>query len=123
MKANELMNGDLVMYGGQLCRFVIDSNGAHVERLSDGGQFPPCADVEPIPLTEDILKANGWTKQFVEYYEYMWKSPAGCTYLMQYHTHGEICLEDTDIELNSVHILQHALRLCGLAETADNLKL
>lgn len=78
---------------------------------------------EPVPLTEEILKANGWTKQHMEYEEYIWRCPEECIYLTQYNTNGQIYLEETDIELNYAHQLQHALRLCGLDELADNFKL
>lgn len=124
MKVSELMDNDLFMYGGHLCKFVIRSMDAIVQRISDNSDYPPCAvsNAEPIQLSEEMLKANGWSKQHMEYEEYMWRCPEGCTYLTQYNTNGRIYLEETDIELNYVHELQHALRLCGLNEMADNLK-
>lgn len=116
------MNGDLVMYGGQLCRLVISSNGAHVERLSDGNQIPPCVDVDPIQLTEEILTINGWK----------WRRK-GCTQSMRLFdkeghsiltlTYGKLILiGGREVKVNYVHQLQHALRLCGLNDNANNFK-
>ncbi len=63
MKASELMHGDLFKYGGHLCKFDIRSMNAVIMRVSDKSEYPPCAvlNAEPIPLTEEILKKNGWT--------------------------------------------------------------
>lgn len=71
---------------------------------------------EGIPITPEILEKNGW-----------W-------YDMDTWNHEEVnfCIEKWDgrfqcydinqIKLDSVHKLQHVLRLCGLNELADNFK-
>lgn len=75
--------------------------------------------VEPIPLTAEVLEKNGW----------MWDNTRGeyvssafslewdiDTYEAWLHIGGEYTI------IPYVHELQHALRLCGLNELADNFK-
>ena len=59
------MHGDLVMYGGNVCRFVVSPKTAYLQRTSDGSQYLPCAciDAEPIRLTKDILAKAGYFGQ------------------------------------------------------------
>lgn len=79
---------------------------------------------QPIPLTEEILKANGFRTEEFEYGEVGWYPKEGCTYITQYpHKNPMFALEGTDIDLEYVHQLQQALRLCGLNDLADNFKL
>lgn len=67
-------------------------------------------DFEPIPLTEDILVKNGWFA------------------LDEYRYEGDIALakessgfrlKNTNICVNSVHELQHLLRLCGASKEIE----
>lgn len=80
-------------------------------------------NAEPIPLTEEILKANGWK----------WRSK-GCIRSMRLFdeeghsimtlTYGKLMsIGGHEIEIEYVHQLQQALRLCGLTELADNFKI
>lgn len=123
MKANELMIGDWVYsyYSApekwQPRQWTITFYEGNFIGMAD-----PETSCRPIPLTTEILEKNGFTKTHTQYTEYMWSHPSRCTFLYQYDPDGEICLENTEIELNYVHQLQHALRLCGLNELADNLK-
>lgn len=91
-------------------------------------------DLSPIPLTESILKANGFNIRRDAYY-------LSCGFLgNDWERSGvEVKFYDRaviDIECNYfkytnrihlvadyVHELQHALRLCGLNELADNFKI
>jgi len=138
MKVNELMIGDWVIdsYGNhskiqqiycvenilhKRCYLVEHNNcSSYVEQL------------EPIPLTEEMLKANGFEIE---------KSREEWTVLLLSEEDGVV---DTELEFNYdvengdyyigfgdvrnisfiyVHELQHALRLCGLNDLADNFKL
>ena len=73
---------------------------------------------KPIPITPEILEKNGWWFDTKD----MWL-----------HDEVEFCIEIwdgrfqcydiNDIKLDSVHQLQHTLRLCGLNELADNFKI
>lgn len=133
MKANELMIGDWVetqytpryykvkgidIYGnGDACRLTFE------EHIVDTW----CDRVNPIPLTEEILKANGFgfgRTCYKDYTlslrkEYLYKdSRIGLRIKSIYF----VC-DLVNIPLSYVHELQHALRLCGLNELADNFKL
>lgn len=132
MKANELMIGDWVNFGSFI-RQVIQSDyyqDVNGDCVLDG--------VKPIPLTADILEKNGWKKEFDkkpymtfyhledEKYWLMWCisehtldiQRQNKTLLDQYN----LCAERVVIACNYVHQLQHALRLCGLNDLADNFK-
>ena len=75
---------------------------------------------QPIPLTPEILKKNGWKET-----EYWHEYNDGNT-IIQYSLSNiwgiinEIEIEHFKCEY--VHQLQHLLRLCGLDELADNFK-
>lgn len=131
MKANEMMYGDLVMYGGHLCRFEISASSAYLLRLSDGSQYLPiaCNEAEHIQLTPEILEKNGfkfvgkieWDDGiYVSRYRYRDKNLEKLFEIN--YTPDYDGFTWNGIEINDVHILQHALRLCGLNEKADNLK-
>lgn len=133
MKLSEMMDNDLFRYGGHLCRFVICAMSAYIERLSDGSTFPPCVcvEAEPIPLTKEILKANGFSgskidKQYVLYDEtdcplfsivIRKKNNMRYGFWIPVSWYGKGCY------LDYIHELQHALRLCSLNELADNFKI
>lgn len=70
--------------------------------------------VMPIPLTEEILKANG-----INIF-------SNCDLSLPLYTMGIKVVERgvyIKMRFKFVHELQHALRLCGLKELADNFKI
>lgn len=81
-------------------------------------------DLSPIPLTEEILKANGFHQLDEVDYEYVYsrddvtfcvcKRDLTCPYIR----FGGYFFCNT----NYVHELQRVLRCCGLSELADNFK-
>ena len=81
-------------------------------------------DIKPIPITAEILEKNGW---YVPLLKSWWEHP-DIAFWMKAYTDGTFELmidEDSDISfctIHYVHELQHALRLCGLSELADNFK-
>lgn len=89
-------------------------------------------DIEPIPLTKEILKTNGFRS--LGHGEYILEEPFVFEvriYLRDTGNVFKIFNKDTgNIRCNvchichqdSVHELQHALRLCGLNELADDFK-
>lgn len=146
------MIGDIVSYNGAICRItsiecfgnlVGIENETICELVSD-------AELSPIPLTEEILKANGF-RRFVETRKRMRKdNPSeicihrkirflcvqnpdttsvhyisivlnGNTIIMYPTDKGE-WVKSINLKTPYVHELQHALRLCGLTELADNFK-
>ena len=130
MKANELMIGDIVCFKRNKEYFriwEIDDYRGVINNEPDGYYSETninIDEIEPIQLTDDILTANG--------FEYM------CDEQIEYyndkcvpHIHLRVCqyspLElDWDgnwVLIHYVHQLQHILRLCGLKELANNLKI
>lgn len=105
-----------------------------------------CDRVKPIPLTEEILKKNefvsvsdNWDEQTHEVLVSWHKGNVKITLaqesmrafcdvddddeLVTFLTYHDGHNYDLDIAIEYVHELQHALRLCGLADVADNLKI
>lgn len=118
MKANELMIGDWVALSFDLLKdscqpFKAKLNLKNIVAIHDGKLV-----AEPIPLTEEILKANGWTYDDIDYAWCLDKFPD-----LYKHEEGFCNYYDgIEVRLNYVHELQQALRLCGLNELADNFK-
>ena len=72
---------------------------------------------KPIPLTAEILEKNGrWYA-----IEDMWLHD-GVSFSIEKWNGKFQCYDISQIKLDSVNQLQHALRLCGLDELADNFK-
>lgn len=129
MTINELMHNDLLMYGGNLCRFVIRSIDAVVERISDKTTYLPCAirEAEPIPLTEEILKANGFVIErsrecYFIYYSKNDEIVVALEYDVEQKDYWVHLGGYSNVIFKYVHELQHILRLCGLIGLADNFK-
>ena len=125
MKANELMIGDWVFIDhcsgrlepcyGQVTG--IDKNGEDVyttEGMVDASL------IKPIPLTEEILKRNGFRYRAPE------RGMYGVTTAAYYECKGSphiwcdgapfaVWFED-EVYISYVHQLQHVLRLCGLGK-------
>lgn len=92
-------------------------------------------EIEAIPLTEEILKANGFEVCYESYYQtkfniWSFAKKACVEYkiseLTEDYNHLKIFIygdERVSIPIRYVHELQHALRLCGLNELADNFKI
>lgn len=76
---------------------------------------------EPIPITPEILKKNGW-KETAYWHEYQddKNTIQCCLPDMRGIING---IEIEHFKCEYVHQYQHLLRLCGLDELADNLKI
>ena len=72
---------------------------------------------EPIPLTPEILEKNGWWFDT----EDKWLHDE-VNFIIETWNGRFQCYDINQIKLDSAHKLQHALRLCGLDELADNFK-
>lgn len=119
MKASELMIGDWVKTDDGTSKVVSLHDAWHID-VEDNDYTYDEYQVYPIPLTEEILEANGFEiNDNVE----GWQLP---------NDNVPFCIEEfsglfifngvyNDILVEYVHQLQHALRLCGLSELADNL--
>lgn len=105
MKAVELMIGDWILYNDKPVKTL---------QLSKNSKYDW---VKPIPLTPEILEKNGFVRHHDKihpYYVDYCHERDGFTIFNSRTWHGHI--------LNSVHELQHALRLCGLNDLADDFK-
>lgn len=107
MKAEELMIGDWVIdeYTNRPMRIEA------VNKMMGSGLLP-------IPLTAEIFEKNGFENgQFCNEYilddDNFYIIEVNHSYLYQ----------ESDIEINYVHELQHLLRLCGLNELSNNFKI
>lgn len=76
-------------------------------------------EVKPIPLTEEILD-NAFLKDSREYAEWYFGK---CREPNVWRFEITETLNDISVNISYVHELQHALRLIGLDELADNLKI
>lgn len=116
MKANELMIGDWVstqrfIHGIPCADVAVQVNADMLFNLSKDMDV-----AEPIPLTSEILEANGFVKSrcsfviddFVLTTDFQYKKPYS------------IMVSYKCALIQYVHELQHALRLCGLSSIADN---
>ena len=90
---------------------------------------------QPIPLTNDILRNNDWRERplvlSLDYsvLSYNFVKDEGDTHLeikrdtlIIWFNYEKGLYADIIIPIKYVHELQHALRLCGLDELADNFK-
>lgn len=130
MKANELMIGDKVMV--KVLSQIPDTYVLHTWTAND---YSRDIQVKPITLTAEILEKNGFEMfkydGWVHYYRIFGNSVI--PFVLHSMIGGEMLSEEVDIfststntncgiDVNYVHELQHALRLCGLNELADNFK-
>ena len=125
MKITELTIGNWVT--GKKWR----ENPFQITRINDGGKFvygktatstvgPFFLDeLEPIPLTREILEMNGFTENY-RYDDLSYIQSNGI--VTGTHINGENG-EMEEMYFKYVHEVQNALRLCGLNDLADNFKL
>jgi hypothetical protein len=137
MKATDLMLGDWVLCDGEPYQIAEISAGLlciDAEREL----FANPEDLEPIPLTPEILKKNGWEwgytsdeediqKQGQATFEkgWVWDEGAGSIKVIfpEGTNGGEVLVDDQRFdrlldfiwnEIINTHELQHTLRLCGI---------
>lgn len=113
MKATDLMIGDFVLHDGKVKR--VDMIWSKYEVNLYGGETwgsiynkTDISEVQPIPITHEILYRNGWNYDDLDHefkgYPRIYGSKA---------LYGIFCCE---VNISYVHELQHALRLMGLGE-------
>ena len=127
MKCEELQIGDWIQNknGDQMQIIKVGKGFVHTNIIDDDG-FPyvfcnEYNEPEGIPLTYEILKENGWKDaEFWCEYQKGNNSIQACLPDMRGRI-NEIEIEHFKCEY--VHQYQHLLRLCGLDELADNLKI
>ena len=122
MKATELQIGDLVKIKGHLDydkvqEIARDENMQWYISFACSATLFRAYEFEPIPLTPEILEKNGWR---LDTEDTWWHDEVNFT-IEKWNGRYQ-CYDINQIKLYSVHQLQHALRLCGLNEIADNFK-
>ena len=134
MKANELMIGDKVMV--KVLSQIPDTYVLHTWTAND---YSRDIQVEPITLTPEILEKNGFVQEDDAYmHDISYK--CFCEILTGHYSANDIIVsydgskeftitndlgypcDEITLYRPKVHELQHALRLCGLNELADNFK-
>lgn len=146
MKVTDLMLGDLILINGTPHKIqAIDSIDAEI--LADDELYYVGEDrchsedkIEGIPITPEILEKNGFYYDRNTQWYYKRFGSYVCFDIAISLVYREIevskvCGVGTDCEEEEygssivfgnnicVHTLQHALRLCGLNELADNFKI
>ena len=125
MKANELMIGDWLYLGQTDIAVLVKAISAdgddtvlvkykNPDKWGKYGEMVGNEDISPIPLSPEILKANGF-KDAGFYSELLWNDAyqviSDCYSL-------SIRCKNSDLSLlipcDMVHELQHALRVCGI---------
>lgn len=94
--------------------------------VGDGFLTSHIENIEPIPITIEILTKNGFTKVNSQRYDY--GCPDTDCYVKVNPKKNMIHVNGRNANCNLyyhsfIHELQHALRLCGLNEFADNFKI
>lgn len=130
MKASELMIGDWVISNkrgkSEIVKVVSIDGGTNCCWLDVDcfSGLVDCEDIEPIPLTAEILEKNGFVFREDDdtiYGEYYLHNQSTFAIKMFNGYLVGTCMGE-DLEFNYVHELQHVLRLCGLDKLADNFK-
>ena len=112
METKELMIGDKVMV-----KVLSQIPDTYVLHTWTANNYSRDIQVKPIPLTPEILEKNGWWYALDD----IWLHD-GVSFCIEKWDGKLQCYDISQIKLDSVHQLQHALRLCGLNDLADNFK-
>jgi len=141
MTGEKLMIGDLMI--GDWVNFLINIEGGDTEydpvvneyqpmRIesicafgevdSELGVINDIAQLQPIPLTAEILEKNGFVKDKTQYdedfYEFWSEDSDRCIFLYVYKEYF-LLFDNSNIEIKYVHELQHALRLCNIEKEIE----
>lgn len=118
MKANELMIGDWVLYN-ETPQQILEISGIDDEVYLETDELVHQSEIQPIPLTEEILEKNGFE------YKEGGKGLFGVTIAPRYLCKGvpfEVFCDgepfaiwfNEPIDIKYIHQIQHALRLCEI---------
>lgn len=130
MKANELMIGDYVLVRSSMKPVNIRTvTPKQVSYRATPYRFSWVSKdlLEPIPVTSEILKEFGFYCNHDDYHRWYHYLPnEDCNLWIEQsrtESHCYMLRGFPAIKVRYVHELQHVLRLCGLNNLADNLKL
>lgn len=126
MKTSELMLGDYVSTPKGIFRVtaIQDNDVIFTDYADDITGAVDIEDVQPVPLTEEIIEKNGFEKQTDEFGKeyYDLAGPDFCLLNVDnIWWFGQMAYEsvmhyrpDPIFAVNKVHKLQHALRMCDV---------
>ena len=134
MKVEELMIGDWVKIShlnkiGKVYRIDrANGKGNGFAAVIDGDYYE--GNLEPIPLTTEILEKNGFEKTWQDNFVYdnedigliITFHPKETNYTNGIYDYIDIekgCVTITEMPIEFVHQLQHALRLCGIEKEIE----
>ena len=126
MKQTDLMIGDWVRIKGHLDydkvqEIARDENMQWYISFACSATLFRAYQFEPVLLTPEILEKNGWERNGI----FMEKKIDENTHLSWTDICGSVLSQGNYYmcDCNYVHTLQHALRLCGGDELANNFKM
>ena len=126
MKTSELMLGDYVSTPKGIFRVtaIQDNDVIFTDYADDITGAVDIEDVQPVPLTEEIIEKNGFEKQtdeFCKEYYNLVGTDFCVLYVDNIWWFGQMDCEsethnrpDPFFAVNKVHKLQHALRMCDI---------
>lgn len=139
MQANELMIGDIVLIHGfarKVCAITRRSVGYHLYGKETIMHYAKLNEVSPIPLSKEFLEINGFKYKTTDWevvyegksygnfgtktlYVLIDKESFNLASYYGYSGHGDI---DAHVfaSIHYGHELQHAMRLIGMNELADD---
>lgn len=125
IKINDLSVGDWVRCNGIDCRVACVDGVLNRIGFIDKIRTEYIAEIEPIPLTPDILEKNGWLNDgmyailridehlHLEYYYHDHRLRKWYCGIDEWNNHASVDDIVFKVQCFSVHQLQHALRLAG----------
>ena len=121
MKATEIMVGDRLAYRGQYAAFDFRVEqvtkhkiGYHAEPGENRMHYLRLHEVQPIPITPEILERNGIRYQFgMPWYQ------GGADGAFEFRYRSDDGSTQVQVPVRYVHELQHALRLCGIEKEIE----
>lgn len=139
LRAEELMIGDWVTYKGSTPCKILSITPSFVRIANEKTNTIITSDFEdisPLPLTTEILEKNGWDVEdacyakynlpdaysSLEFYFHESRLRKWWEGVDEWDNHNKVRDITFQCHCSYVHELQHALRLCGLNELADNFK-
>lgn len=130
LEAKDLMIGDWVMYDQDVFNedeYVASSHQLTPTKINNGEDIDLAREgcYLPIPLTPEILDENGFMYKNGSFFKQ--ELLGDRSYITGGGSKGwfisfEYPINLLQLRIHYVHELQHAIRLCGLTELADNFK-
>ena len=126
MKCQELQIWDWITDGHGLPMQITNVGDDYAYATFEGNEGDPWEfddkdeQPQPIPITPEILEKNGWERNGI----FMEKRIDENTHLRWTDICGSVLSQGNYYmcDCKYVHTLQHALKLCGLNELANNFK-